>query len=1190
MKKFTLLFFLVIMAVQGYGQCLGNYSLTTVASNNSGFQQQISAYAYTNGDYVTVTDLLIGKDYIFTCALATTEKYITVTDLENNVIEHGPSPLTLSSIENASVKVHYSDNQLCSGTAEGHLITIQMVLSCPFPTNLVLSNLGTTSASFEWEPTGSETVWEVIALPATSAAPAVGLTEGITVINDNPQFTATLSAATTYKFYYRAVCSDTEKSPWNSSQAFTTLCEAVTYFSEGFDQNTTIPTCFSKIGTTGTAAVQSESNAASSPNVLYMSAGALVSLPAVSNFDAATHRIKFKLRSIYNTGGNVEFGYLLDALDATSFVALETFDSNSLTEYNEYTFTPDASTETGNFAFKHLTENNNSIILDDIIWEPIPACPDVTSVQINSFTNSSATISWTSQNTAWEVVYGVAATTANPNNLIPQSVTENTVTISNLDSNTAYKFWVRSVCGSNASGAWIGPKTITTTCAPVTTFFENFDASFSIPACFKKVGNGGNAYVQNSVLNISSYLDGTTMSYGILALPAVTNAAQGTNRLKFKAKSSGGVIEIGYLTNPENGASFVPVHTITVNSPGAFQSYIYIPEAGVIPAEVMAFRHTGTAPSPVAIDDLIWESAPNCGDVIAVQAVDVSNASAKIMWTGTTETSWQVAYGATTVTDPNTLTPVAVSSVSNTVLNTLTASTTYKVWVRSNCGTSGFGAWIGPLQFTTSCDPVTSFSENFDASSNLPTCWTQSGGFIMTEAPSENIFYMSSNNVLGAPMVSNASSGTHRLKFKAKGMYGLGGTLEVGYMTSYNTASTFVAVESFTPSSTTSFDEFFVNLGTVPTTGYLAIRHNGVSYNSVGVDDIVWESLPTCEDLSDLAIDFATNNSVAVSWTASYSTAWQIVYTNADDDATPSDLTAVSPAQANYSFTNLDADSTYKFWVRADCGNGLYGSWIGPKEFKTTCEPIANLPWLESFENATPPILPECWTKGNGNWTYVDQTQLDPGPFNKTTPYSGTKYIRCYNEAVNNYMWTTGFQLVANTSYDFSTFVQGDGYDGWSVQMVSNTQPNATGAISFGAIYELPTGTGIQPYHEMRRTFIPTVSGVYYFAVKVNENSISSPYYIAFDDFSVETTNLSSPEFGTNTFTMYPNPVKDILNVSYTNTITNVTVFNLLGQQVLTKSINANNGQLDMSNLATGSYLVKVMSNNQVKTIKVIKQ
>ena len=84
--------------------------------------------------------------------------------------------------------------------------------------------------------------------------------------------------------------------------------------------------------------------------------------------------------------------------------------------------------------------------------------------------------------------------------------------------------------------------------------------------------------------------------------------------------------------------------------------------------------------------------------------------------------------------------------------------------------------------------------------------------------------------------------------------------------------------------------------------------------------------------------------------------------------------------------------------------------------------------------------------------------------------------------------------------------------------------------------------------------------------------------------------SLSNPSFNSGNFTSFPNPVKEVLNLSYTGTITNVSIFNILGQEVLVKSSNASHSQIDMSNVSKGTYLVKITANNQVKTIKVIKE
>ena len=73
-------------------------------------------------------------------------------------------------------------------------------------------------------------------------------------------------------------------------------------------------------------------------------------------------------------------------------------------------------------------------------------------------------------------------------------------------------------------------------------------------------------------------------------------------------------------------------------------------------------------------------------------------------------------------------------------------------------------------------------------------------------------------------------------------------------------------------------------------------------------------------------------------------------------------------------------------------------------------------------------------------------------------------------------------------------------------------------------------------------------------------------------------------------FIAYPNPVKDILNLSYSKEMSNVEVYNILGQQVIAKAINATQSQVDMSQLAPGTYIVKAFVDNQTQTIKVIKE
>ena len=96
----------------------------------------------------------------------------------------------------------------------------------------------------------------------------------------------------------------------------------------------------------------------------------------------------------------------------------------------------------------------------------------------------------------------------------------------------------------------------------------------------------------------------------------------------------------------------------------------------------------------------------------------------------------------------------------------------------------------------------------------------------------------------------------------------------------------------------------------------------------------------------------------------------------------------------------------------------------------------------------------------------------------------------------------------------------------------------------------------------------------------------------AFGTFKVSAYDaaLSNNSFDTINFTAYPNPVKDVLNLSYSSTISNVKVVNLLGQQVINKITNDKDVQINMSDLAAGAYIVNITVEDSVHSMKIIKQ
>lgn len=98
----------------------------------------------------------------------------------------------------------------------------------------------------------------------------------------------------------------------------------------------------------------------------------------------------------------------------------------------------------------------------------------------------------------------------------------------------------------------------------------------------------------------------------------------------------------------------------------------------------------------------------------------------------------------------------------------------------------------------------------------------------------------------------------------------------------------------------------------------------------------------------------------------------------------------------------------------------------------------------------------------------------------------------------------------------------------------------------------------------------------------------SGTYYVTQTIDNCE--SLGNGGFSAASFTYYPNPVNDILSLSYDKNISAIEVYNIVGQKVIVKSVNHNQAQVDMSQLAAGTYMVKVMSDTASKTIKIVKQ
>lgn len=74
-----------------------------------------------------------------------------------------------------------------------------------------------------------------------------------------------------------------------------------------------------------------------------------------------------------------------------------------------------------------------------------------------------------------------------------------------------------------------------------------------------------------------------------------------------------------------------------------------------------------------------------------------------------------------------------------------------------------------------------------------------------------------------------------------------------------------------------------------------------------------------------------------------------------------------------------------------------------------------------------------------------------------------------------------------------------------------------------------------------------------------------------------------------NKISIYPNPVKNILNIKTQQELA-VSIYNILGKKVLSNTINSNTNTINVANLSKGVYLIKLKSPQGTITKKLIKQ
>jgi hypothetical protein len=245
----------------------------------------------------------------------------------------------------------------------------------------------------------------------------------------------------------------------------------------------------------------------------------------------------------------------------------------------------------------------------------------------------------------------------------------------------------------------------------------------------------------------------------------------------------------------------------------------------------------------------------------------------------------------------------------------------------------------------------------------------------------------------------------------------------------------------------------------------------------------------------------------------------------------------------------------------------------------------------------------------SGHVTTMDNSLvngLEPGPFLAMSHYYNPNSIyntgnygqyyfdnfrRLYDEGFTSVPEGAAFKVLVNGGTGSSRVEHissaANIVNNWTVIDATelNGNPNATFVMSH---YWGVGGASTEVY-------LDQVLGVWYngtnWAIYIEDTGVDFPENVAFDIIVAPQDILNTSEFSNGaSINMFPNPANNNLTISATQPIEKINIFNILGQEVLSLIGNNIFENINISNLQTGTYFVKVEIDNITQTLKLIKQ
>ena len=628
-----------------------------------------------------------------------------------------------------------------------------------------------------------------------------------------------------------------------------------------------------------------------------------------------------------------------------------------------------------------------------------PTCIKPTGLIINESFNS-AVLTWTAgaDETHWNVQYKAASAT-DWNALIAVEDTPECL-LAGLTPATTYQVRVQSDCGSGDVSGWV-TGSFATTCGAFNLPYEHhFDddapgATAGLPGCWTRINDSQTTTYQNypriladeagqmhshsSPNYLLFYRLGDYTALNQIAVLPEMNAPVNTLILHFFAKLNDGnsnqKLVIGVMSDPNDAATFVKYQDVTIAS-STYAEYMVDFKDYEGQGTYIAIKCERGDETRYFIDDISINMDQTCRVPVALQISNITAQTAVFTWTpGSETTAWQVQYKKTT--DAEWSEPVAVNGTASYTFNNLTAATDYEVRVRTVCGEANYSDWVSTT-FTTECNymslPYSHNFENDEVGVIAPACWHLHGSYYprIDDDPynyghahsGQNclMIYQNSDNAVNyvvLPEINTAETPINTLQVTFWGkrfgnevyQYTYFDNLYLGVMTDPNDVSTFQYV-SGAYTNIANLDEYkFFELYLDNYSGegtYLAIRYNGSPLYYI--DDIEVSVAPTCRQPLDLSTQYTHAHEAEIRWKTrdlrqcNYQVSYSTDATFNPEDGTIVDvefentLVNAGTDYRDYYLTCLNANTTYYYYVRANCGNGDFSEWSDDYASLTTDE------------------------------------------------------------------------------------------------------------------------------------------------------------------------------------------------------------------------------------------------------------